>query len=217
MGDYFRFTHWSKLFLISNSKIAQYALVVPFLGYFILLNENVSSTLSLVSDRVHLGRPLQQLVTHSLSEYRMYFTYYGASIVAITALIIRVCTPEQVQDSISGLEKGKSISINQFDFAGFLQRTAREDPTVLELSRELKDNGVIISDIKPGANPTIENWTPGLREAVWSASIHIAERRFPPLRIFLATALMSGMLLTAVPPLDTFARVTVALWQRIFP
>ena len=201
--------------MVSQARASQYALIVPALGYFILLNESFTSVFSLASDRIWQAENTGGRPRFSVSEYRMFFTYYGISIIAFAALVVRIVTPEVLRSRV-GADANTELSMEErIDVAEFLANKKQGHPLAQELRQALTEAGIIVADLQPGQESVPENSTPRLRKALRDAGTYAADTSLPLLRFPLALSFLLGAGLAAVPAIDTFARVTSALWHRL--
>lgn len=206
--------YWTDLRALSNTPAARAVILIPIVGYWIILNDQIVSHVSDLSCRI-----VECGCDRNPTPWRLFATYFGLCLIGIGSFIYQTCCGRIVKDypdatayarafthDISGTEmdRVRAALMNEPQAAQrVLAHQEFHDDRLRELENiqaPLQDQESIRSDL----------WRNFLQE-----DYDLQNARCYPGRIAASACYGLGFLTLLFPSLDVFIRVVGVLWRAI--
>ncbi len=224
--------YWTSLRSLSNTSVVRAFILIPLIGYWIILNDNIVSSIADLScfldpgscqadsDPGSTGRRLRP--KHKTeAPWRLFATYFGLCLVAVGSAIYQLlCPPEIKQYSSSSLysataDRGVSESemarvMEALESGDAQSKTAREELKQVFQRRwtGTQQQGFSEEDRRKEVDDYWRN--------ILHAHFDLCNSRCYPGRLAATTFYVSGFGVLLVPSLDVFGRVTRVVWRSLW-
>jgi hypothetical protein len=209
--------YWTDVRAISNTSVARLVILIPLIGYWIILNDRIVSG---IADLSNVIVPLDEQKPPHMP-WRLFATYFGLCLVAAASFIYQACCPREVKTHPGGSSYAGQVAPDLSD---------------IEHQRVLEDleNGDGLSQSRVGViKHFYSNELRGLssqgfteddrrnsrqeyKRETLQAHFDLCNRRAFPARVMVMGFYASGFFALMVPSVDVFLRVIVVLRRAIW-
>lgn len=225
--------HWVEIKRIGNSRFGKITMLVPFIGYMILFNEDMNKYLELSSKFVD-GESAKD-------SNRLFYFYFGLSFIGMASIFFQLFCPRRIRlyrDALESAEYGmvlvsgrRILRVIQVINSNHKKMKEAKDwiPPQTEdfinrLIKSYKKENLADIDIngtsaefqsKEKLDLKYEKQREFQKQAMhvsW-ALLDIVDRKK---RLLILSLYGIGFLLLSIPTIDTFCRVSIAFWYRLF-
>lgn len=194
------YSRWHRLRGLGNSSLVRLSLLMPVIGYLILLNKSVGE---------HLQLDPRIAIWLSDSPFRLLLIYYGTFLVAAGSAIYALWCPYIVKKYASEVE----YSAAELDFVStpnhrqqFISEVENQMTRASRLQRELPGYASSASIL---ADPSDEN--AGILRELLALQWHLRDTSFRFARVVCASVFIAGFAILLVPAVITFFEVSFSL------
>lgn len=205
-----RLSAWTALRSIGNSTTAKLTIIIPFVGYLIIFNENLSKYMQLSSELFghHVGDP-------ATVPWRLLAVYFGLSLIAIASLLFATFCPQEI----------KKYGYTEVYIAA-------TEPFISDFGRVAIEQALIHGDLvskstyKDLIGTQNQRPTPQgidkfrLRDKLfWRMIMHLyyeeLDRRHLAVRLIVTFAYVMGIMALSLPGINVFVHVSIVLVRSI--
>ena len=200
-----RVPYWTDVRWISNSPAARLVILIPLVGYWIILNNHV----------VEFTRLSRELVGHDPpgDPWRLFATYFGLCGVAVASALYQIYCPNEVKafPSASAYVAGyfsdiSGIEMRRVDLA--VENGDQESQRMYALTQEQLARATDSLDDLERRRANVKRNTLQIHYDLWNRSNASVRRA-------MAVLYRLGFLALAVPSIDIFIRVSRALAKSV--
>lgn len=93
---------WDALRVIGKSRIVELTVLVPFIGYLLLFNNEMISYFELSSDIISSGQKIDEISKDTIS--RLYFLYFGLTVLGFSSMAFSIKCPAIIKNHANEYE-----------------------------------------------------------------------------------------------------------------
>lgn len=207
--------YWSDLRSVSNTTAVRAFILIPLLGYWIILNDQIVSRIANLSCHIVACPPLEP----KLAPWRLFATYFGLCWIAAGSSIYQLCCPRIIKDYPDATAYGRSFVR---DISGIeidrVEEELRSEPVAAERTAQhrtfyerRRSNVSGLGFTKQDEQQVIlDFWRNLLQE-----DFDLRNSRCYPGRLAVAIFYMIGFIVLMFPTLDVFLRVVGVLRRAL--
>lgn len=89
--------NWNALRVLGKSKVVSLTILMPFIGYLILFNQELSNYLELSKEILNITSESGQ--DKGLAISRLYYLYFGFMLIGFGSILFSICCPQYIKEN----------------------------------------------------------------------------------------------------------------------